>query len=187
MNRGNTLVVKETKNYGKGVFAMKAIKNGTIVHILNGNRMDVTELVRRVNSGRENLDDPFQIGRRTYIDLDEFSRTFNHSCNPNCGIRKNSELFAIRDIFEGEQLTYDYSVTMSPTDWNMKCLCGSKNCRKTLGDISSVPKGQLAVYKRFGAIQRYMKSLLKEIESKKYRIPKYELAALKMLGSANTK
>jgi hypothetical protein len=49
-----------------------------------------------------------------------------------------------------------------------------------VGDILSLPEKQLNYYKKNGAIQKYMKTILKEIESNKYKIPKYELKALEM-------
>jgi len=178
------LVIKPTKKYGNGVFAKRDIKKGEVIHVLFGERMNLDEFVRRVNSKKEYIDDPFQIGRRTFIDLDELSRTINHSCDPNGGIRKNSELFALRDIEKGEEITYDYSATIAPTKWQMKCKCGSKNCRKTLGDVLSIPKKQLKKYKELGALQKYMRPLLKEVEEGRYTMPRYEIMALQRLKCA---
>lgn len=175
------LVIKSTKKYGNGVFATEEIKKGEVIHVLSGYRMDSVEMAKRVNSKKEYIDDPFQIGKRTYIDLNEFSRTFNHSCDPNGGIRKRSELFALRDIKKGEEITYDYSTTIAPTRWSMKCKCGSKNCRKILGDVLSIPKKQRAKYKELGALQRYMKPLLREAEAGNYTMPKYEILLLEKL------
>lgn len=175
------LVVRPTKKYGDGVFAAKEIKQGEIIYILSGERMDLNEVVQKVNSKTEYIDDPFQIGRRTYIDLDALSRTFNHSCDPSGGIRRTSELFALRDIKIGDEITYDYSLTISPTKWAMKCKCGAKNCRKVLGDVLSISKTQLEKYKNKGALQRYMISLLKQIDGGHYRMPKYETLALERL------
>jgi len=183
MKSGKKLIVKDTHKYGKGVFAGKDIKKGEIIHVLDGKKLDLNDVVEIINSGKENLDDIFQIGRRTYIDLDELSRTFNHSCDPNGGIRKTSEMFAMRDIKKGEQLTYDYSLTIMPTDWEMKCKCGSKNCRKVLGDVLSVPKKRREEYKKAGALQTYMKRLLKEIDGGHYKMPRYEVLALEKLGA----
>jgi len=175
------LVVKSTQKYGKGVFANEDIKKGEKIHVLSGERMDSVEMAKRVNSKKEHINDPFQIGKKTYIDLDEFSRTINHSCDPNAGIRKNSELFALHDIKKGEEVTYDYSATIAPTRWNMKCKCGLKNCRKILGDVTSIPKEQIKKYKKLGALQKYMKPLLKEVEAGKYVMPKYEILLLERL------
>ncbi|MFA5745065.1 MAG: SET domain-containing protein-lysine N-methyltransferase [Candidatus Paceibacterota bacterium] len=175
------LVIKSTKKYGNGVFATEEIKKGEVIHVLSGQRMDSVEMAKRVNSKKEYIDDPFQIGKRTYIDLNEFSRTFNHSCDPNGGIRKRSELFALRDIKNGEEITYDYSATIAPTRWSMKCKCGSKNCRKILGDVLSIPKKQRRKYKELGALQKYMKPLLAEAEAGHYTMPKYEILLLERL------
>ena len=177
------LVIKSTKKYGSGVFAAKEIKKGEIIHVLSGEKMNPDEFAKRVNSKREFIDDPFQIGKRTYIDLDKLSRTFNHNCDPNAGIRKNSELFALRDIKKDEEVTYDYSTTIAHTRWHMKCKCGSKNCRRILGDVLSIPKRQLNKYKKLGALQKYMKPLLKEVEAGHYIMPKYELLLLEKLES----
>lgn len=175
------LTIKDTGKYGKGVFAVENIKKGKIIYVLNGKRFDTMDMVKRINSDKENIDDPLQVGKRTYIDLDKISHAFNHSCDPNTGIRKRSEMFALRDIKKGEELTYDYSSVIAPTEWKMKCKCNSKNCRKILGDILSLPKKQIEHYKKIGALQKYMKPILRDIESGKYKIPKYELLALKML------
>ncbi len=174
--------IKDTKKYGKGVFATKEIKKGEVIYVLNGKKFDVNEFIKKVFSGKEYIDDPFQIGLRTYFDLNELSRTFNHSCNPTGGIRKNSELFALRDIHPGDQITYDYSLTIAPTKWKMRCECGEKNCRKILGDVLSVPKKRREEYRKAGALQRYMKKILKLADAGKYTMPPYEKKLLEGLG-----
>ncbi len=176
--------VKKTNRYGSGVFAKKKITQGTRIHTLDGEKMTLNDLVRKVLSGNERLDDPFQIGRMTYIDLDKISRTFNHSCDPSAGIRNRSDLYALRDINVGEEITYDYSTTIAPTDWEMKCTCGAKICRGTIFDIRSIPSNQIKKYERLNALPRYIKPLLKLIRARKYKIPKYEINALKKLSKA---
>ena len=172
-------VIKQTGKYGSGAFAARDIRRGEIIRIFGGETMDLHVFVDRVNSGKENIDDPLQVGKRTYLDLDEISRTFNHSCDPNAALRKRSELFAIRDIPKDTEITYDYSLTIAPTEWAMRCKCGSQNCRRLLGDILSVPKNRRLEYRRLGAIQSYMRRLLDKIEKDGvYQIPKYELNLL---------
>lgn len=172
----NTPKIKilNTKKYGLGVFAAENIKDGTVIHMMGGTKMDIKQFIEKVNSGKENIDDPFQIGKRTYIDLDRISRTFNHNCEPNAGIRKTNEMFALKNIKAGEEITYDYSLTIAPTVWKMRCKCGSKNCRGILGDILSVPKKRLSFYKEKGALQSYIKMLLKKKGDGPYITPKYE-------------
>ena len=185
LKHNDSLTIKDTGKYGKGIFAAKNIKKGEVLHVLSGKRLDVVDVVKIVNAEKENIDDPFQIGRRTYLDLNNFSRLFNHSCDPTAGIRKNSELFALRDIKKGEQITFDYSLTIAPTEWEMSCKCGSSICRKIIGDIISVPKMRRDEYRKLGALQTYMKSLLKEVDAKTYKIPPYELTALASLIKTN--
>ena len=55
------------------------------------------------------------------------ARFVNHSCDPNTFIR-NFRGIAKRDIKKGEEITEDYSKENNP-NLNMKCNCGSKNCR----------------------------------------------------------
>lgn len=179
---GTNLTVKTTCRYGRGVFAASDIAKGTVIHVLSGERITLDEFVNRIFRGEERLDDPLQIGRRTYLDLDEFSRLFNHACEPNAGLRKTSELFALRNIRGGEEIVYDYSATIAPTVWQMRCACHAGTCRKILGDIRSIPRRQLETYKQAGALQRYMKPLLKEIETGSYELPAYERRALEKLG-----
>ena len=162
-SNNKSLVIKETTNCGVGVYAVDNIKMGEVIHILNGETISLKEVVNKINSGVEYIDDPLQVGKRTYIDLDKFSRSFNHSCKPNAGIRKRSELFALVDINNGQEITYDYSTTIAPTVWEMECKCNNDICRKTIGDILSVPKERIEYYIKSGAFQFYIKSILNEV------------------------
>jgi uncharacterized protein len=184
------IVIKDTKKYGKGVFADEDIKKGQFIHILSGEKISSNDLIKKVQHGKEKIDDPLQIGKKTYIDLDLLSRSFNHSCNPNAGIRKKSEMFALENIRKGEEITYDYSATIAPTIWNMKCKCGAKNCRKILGDITSIPDKQLIKYRMLGALQDYIKVVLKTIKRDEIGnviLPKYEINALEILSKLANK
>ena len=177
-----TFLVKNTRRYGKGVFARRSIAKGEVIHVLGGETVSARDIVERLNAGKENIDDPLQVGKRTYIDLDKLSRTFNHSCDPNAALRKRSELFAIKDIPKDAEITYDYSLTIAPTEWSMRCICGAKNCRKMLGDVLSIPRAARAQYLKLGAVQDYMKKLLAGVERDgTYRMPAYEIASLKSL------
>lgn len=70
-------------------------------------------------------------------------RFVNHSCQPNCEMQKWSvngqfrmALFALRDIENGEELTYDYNFSLfNPADGQV-CKCGSEVCRGVIGGKS---------------------------------------------------
>lgn len=54
---------------------------------------------------------------------------FNHSCDPNTGFKSEICLVAMREIRAGEELTFDYAMCTTSDFGNMKCDCGSRNCR----------------------------------------------------------
>jgi hypothetical protein len=56
----------------------------------------------------------------------------NHSCNGNIGFNEKGDFISIRDIKKNEELTYDYGLAESNTQFNMQCNCGCSNCRKII-------------------------------------------------------
>ncbi|HVA82967.1 MAG TPA: SET domain-containing protein-lysine N-methyltransferase [Candidatus Aquilonibacter sp.] len=141
------LEVRDSKISGGGVFTKIKIDRGQTICNLEGERINLNEMINRVNQGAERGSDPLQTGDEEYLDLDEFSRTFNHSCNPNSFIRGKKELVALKKIEAGEEVTYDYSSTMddnyknaSRGIWTNKCNCGSKNCRGSVDQFRLLTK-----------------------------------------------
>jgi hypothetical protein len=83
-----------------------------------------------------------QVGQALHIDLPSPPRILgfelirerhpwcflNHGCEPNAHI-KSREVFVLRDIAAGEQITFDYNTT----EWEMaeafRCHCGASGCR----------------------------------------------------------
>lgn len=63
---------------------------------------------------------------------------FNHSCDPNCGIKGNS-IIAERDIEKREELTFDYSCDVDWPGFKMPCMCGSPSCRKIVRAYRYLP------------------------------------------------
>lgn len=142
--------IKKTKNKGKGVFALRSFQKGELVHIFSGDRLTSKKIDLRIHAGLETCDDPLQISRTIYIDLDELSRSINHSCNPNCGIRQELKLYAIRDIAVGDEISFDYSTTVPQYKswWKMRCHCKSPNCRKVISSFNKIPKKHLDYYRK---------------------------------------
>jgi SET domain-containing protein len=57
----------------------------------------------------------------------------NHSCAPNCFLRiigKRVEVYTLRSISYGTELTVDYGET--PHKGGMRCQCGAPKCRAIL-------------------------------------------------------
>ena len=68
------------------------------------------------------------------VDVDLFAKNeleewlLNHSCEPNC-VMRNRTLVAVRGIAVGEELTYDYGLTETLSEWSFWCKCGRPDCR----------------------------------------------------------
>lgn len=135
------LEVRETSKYGFGTFAGGPIKKGETLIVQAGRMISDSD-----------FEDPalvpyayhcFQVERDVYICPIELKSEsidgvfkVNHSCNPSCGFNGQVSLVSMRDISQGEEITYDYSMTdvgSKEQGWvDMACLCGSKNCRKMI-------------------------------------------------------
>jgi len=70
-----------------GIFSTKTIKKWTTICFLNWIKCNTDEMITKVINWEEAASDPLQIWNDEYLDLDEISRTFNHSCNPNAFIK----------------------------------------------------------------------------------------------------
>ena len=142
--------IKRSTIAGKGVFAIQDIKQGQNITFLDGELCSLREIIKRVKEGNEHISDPLAVAEEEYIDLDEVSRTFNHSCNPNAFIRGKNELVALKYIKKGQEITYDYSTTMNEDEdkikqlgwslWTCACHCGSSNCRGTIDQFQTLPE-----------------------------------------------
>jgi SET domain-containing protein len=142
--------IKKTKSKGLGVFALHELKKGT--HLFH---VDLTKLprytVQEIKEHPElNGDHSDYVGHGKYV-VDHSSASYmNHSCEPNCCVKMKTiavkDIYAIREIRKGEELTHDYTATAvdqfaGKGFWQEECKCESKRCRKILyGDLFKLPK-----------------------------------------------
>lgn len=123
---------------GKGVFAKELIKKGEVVNIWNGiivSEKEYEELYKNKSVRKilehytTEIEDNFYIIsglKEGDLEGDDF---FNHSCDPNLGIRGQIMVVAMRDIKPGEELAYDYAMVDSDPEDSFKCNCRAENCR----------------------------------------------------------
>ena len=166
------MAIKKSLIEGKGAFTTVAIKKGQGICTFRGERITYEELKRRHDDGEEKVGNPLQISERTYLDISQPYVYINHSCDPNCGMRKVGELFALKNIKKGEELTYDYSTTEwtyerfgKYKEWAMVCNCGAKNCRGTIGQFPSLDPELKKKYYKAGALQDF---ILRKLEKKMF-------------------
>lgn len=164
--------VKSSELEGSGCFATEDIKKGEVICIFKGENISFQELKKRYDEGKEKICNPLQIGEKEYLDLEEPYVFVNHSCSPNAGVRKKGELFAIKDIKRGEEISYDYSTTEwtyekfgKYKEWSMECNCKSKECRGTLGQFSTLSPKLKKKYYQAGALQDF---ILEKLERKMF-------------------
>jgi uncharacterized protein len=154
--------VKKSK-FGKGCFANEIIRKNEFICILIGKETTWEESEKRYKDGKIRIDDPFQISEAIYMELYKPYRYFNHSCNPNSGIRGKNELIAIKNIRKDDEITLDYSTAVWDDrwakkygNWTMKCECEEKNCRMVIGDFLSLPISQRRIYINLGIVPDFI-------------------------------
>nr|XP_020650223.1 histone-lysine N-methyltransferase 2A [Pogona vitticeps] len=130
--------------HGRGLFCKRNIDVGEMVIEYAGN------VIRSIlTDKREKYYDSKGIGCYMFrIDDSEVvdatmhgnaARFINHSCEPNCYSRvinidgqKHIVIFAMRKIYRGEELTYDYKFPIEDASNKLPCNCGAKKCRRFL-------------------------------------------------------
>src|SRR5215469_3158590 len=97
---------------GLGLFAQKPIAKKAYIATYRGKRIPTADAQRRERAGKAKY--MFEINARWTIDgssRHNLGRYLNHACRPNCEpvLRRGQVvLVTLRDIAEGEELTYDY-------------------------------------------------------------------------------
>jgi SET domain-containing protein len=137
--------VRESGIHGKGVYAIRPIKEGDTVLEYKG------EIITWKKAQRIHPHDPSQPNHTFYFHLDDghvidaknggnSARWINHSCKPNLEANQDGyRVFftALRNIKVGEELSYDYGLIIDARKTQKlkkeyACLCGTVNCRGTM-------------------------------------------------------
>ena len=148
----NRIVTRRSPIHGNGVFAAADIPAGTRLIQYRGRLMTHAQSDElygdETDSGHTFL---FSLNDDYVIDANRQgngARWINHSCAPNCeavldedpgGNRRRDRVFieSIRDIRQGEELTYNYGIVLDVRHTPaMKriwaCRCGAPQCTGTL-------------------------------------------------------
>lgn len=145
-------VARRSPIHGNGVFALKKISKGDTILQYKG------RLLAHIQADRIYADVPddghtflFTLNQHYVIDANvggSTARWINHSCAPNCEavIHEDADedpredkvmIEAIRDIQPGEELSYNYGITLDEAHTpRMKkiwaCRCGAAACSGTM-------------------------------------------------------
>jgi SET domain-containing protein len=119
---------------GLGAFAAEPIPAYKKIGEIRGEFISVREAHRRVRSQARIM--MIEVSDKRAVDATHSTdplRYTNHSCQPNTVLRVRGgriELFALRAIAVGEELTADYGETHHAG--RLSCRCGAPGCRSFL-------------------------------------------------------
>lgn len=141
------LTIRKSK-FGSGLFVTKNLAADTILCTVTGPLLTFQETLA-LNERESHC---LQIDSDQYILCDPPFLYSNHSCEPNCALNAQLQLFALRDIAHDEELFWDYSTSMLERHWTMMCSCGSLRCRKLITDFDLLPEDLQTTYLRQGMV-----------------------------------
>jgi SET domain-containing protein len=143
---------RQSAIHGNGVFATEAIAKGERVIRYKGKLRTHDEVdavyAEAADNGHTFL---FTLNDKYVIDANvegNVARWINHSCNPNCeavyeesdsGKKRKDRIYieAMRDIAAGEELSYNYGITLVDAHTAKQkaiwaCRCGAPKCTGTM-------------------------------------------------------
>ena len=143
---GRRIQVRRSGVHGKGVFAARTLEPGEVLIEYTGEIISWEEALNR------HPHDPLQPDHTFYFEIPggrvidalyggNASRWINHACEPNCEADETPEgrvfIKALRPIAPGEELFYDYGLTVADRytpalKKRYACHCGAVSCRGTL-------------------------------------------------------
>ncbi len=142
---GRRIQVRRSGVHGKGVFALQPLARGERVIEYKGQVITWPEALRR------HPHDPSDPNHTFFFHIDDAhvidagvggnaARWINHACAPNCEAdEENGRVFirALRKIRPGEELFYDYGLTIDERytpklKREYACRCGARTCRGTM-------------------------------------------------------
>lgn len=115
---------------GHGCFAAEPIPSRRKIGEIRGEPLTVKEA--RLRAKRQRRIMMVEVSARTAIDVSQSThalRFTNHSCRPNAALRivqGRVELYALRDLAAGEEITANYGETHH--EGRLRCRCGAPGC-----------------------------------------------------------
>jgi len=151
-----------------GVFAVEMIQAGEVLSVWGGDVI-TTEQFLQLPPDIQRLGIQVEEG----LFLVAFSPGpvdyFNHSCDPNAGLLGQIVLVALRDIWPGEEVCFDYAMTDgSPVD-EFKCQCGSPHCRE---QVTGQDWTQPDLWERYdGHFSPYLQRRIERLKQENAELP----------------
>ncbi|CAM9292821.1 unnamed protein product, partial [Ectocarpus fasciculatus] len=139
--------VYRTESCGHGLRLLEDVSHGSMIIEYTGEVISGDECDARRRKMKDNEDFYYASLCGGYVLDAKFmgssARFANHSCKPNCQMRKwvslgepRLVLVALMDISAGSDITYNYHCHSDGLDQTTKrqvCRCGASNCSGTIG------------------------------------------------------
>ena len=122
---------------GQGMFALEPIRKGETVCVVGGTVMTDSEFAAFQTT--HTLYNSIQIDDHLHLVEDpQITRyqegSMNHSCDSSVWMDDDVTLVARRDIEAEEEITVDYALFTTQSNWMLdtRCRCGSPHCRRII-------------------------------------------------------
>lgn len=127
------VAVRRSRINGRGLFAQTALPGRRKLGEIEGQLVRLPGARRRIE-GQARIYF-IELTRRHALDCTRGNafKYLNHSCRPNCYLRiyrERVEVYTLRSIPRGDELTVDYGAT--PHRGGMACTCGARDCKQRL-------------------------------------------------------
>lgn len=163
----NKIESRDSLISGKGSFTIKPISKGEVIIDFSSAPQNIISKSEADKLYDSDFDYMIQIDEDSFFvtvndKSEEYLGWVNHSCSPNCGINGKMKFVAMKDIFVGEEITFDYAMSES-SDYSFVCKCLSSKCRKKVtGNDWKIPSLQK---KYEGFFSDYLKEKIKMLLS----------------------
>ncbi|WP_321817058.1 MULTISPECIES: SET domain-containing protein [unclassified Paraburkholderia] len=136
--------VRRSPVHGRGVFALRTLREGELLVEYKGKRMGWRNAVAaHGTTGLSGHTFFFGLADGRVIDGAQggnSARWLNHACEPNCrAFEMDGRVYieAARDVMRGEELFLDYGLVVDAGDYETArgeyaCRCGARTCRGTM-------------------------------------------------------
>ncbi len=153
----NLFSIGET-HLGKAVFAAVPFAEGQPLLEFTGRRFRAARVPSLMRGGSDRY---VQVTPEHYMGPSgRMDDLVNHSCDPNAGLRfTNAGVFlvAIRNIAPGDEVTWDYSTTLSESNWHMICQCRAPECRRVIGNFTTLAPDRQQFYRARNLVAPYLR------------------------------
>ena len=134
------LAIGPSKFHGQGTFATRRLGRGTLLLVIGGHIATLKEeagLPHNIQDAGVQVASDLVLTPRT-SELAGGIGYVNHCCDPNAGFHGQIFLVAIRDIAQGEEVSFDYAMCLGDSPhaapYRLECHCGSTLCRGWITD-----------------------------------------------------